>query len=394
MSSLKKITQHGILLITIIGLLLSIQPSTSSALTQNDLPIVRAILFYSPLCGHCHIVIQQTLPPLTEKYGTQFQIIGVDTTQPQGQALMNAARDMFKLEFAGVPFLVIGNEFLSGSVDIPEKLPGLIEKYLSQGGVDWPDIPGLRDAIHAAETAQAPTPTSIPPTSLAGSLPTLTPAPVIPEANTPSDDTFALPDEIKMTAWERVMLDPIGNGIAIVVLLVMIAVLAGTILLYRNIPADSAPAPLQVIIPLLCVLGLGVAGYLAYVETTHTSAVCGPVGDCNAVQLSEYARLFGILPIGVLGVLGYLAVLFSWAVAKTRTGLTSNYARMTIFVLSTIGLLFSIYLTFLEPFVIGATCAWCITSAIIMTLLFALTVRVGKSAFQDIFNKKSIFPKI
>ena len=34
------------------------------------------------------------------------------------------------------------------------------------------------------------------------------------------------------------------------------------------------------------------------------------------------------------------------------------------------GVLFSIYLTFLEPFVIGATCAWCITSAIIMTLIF------------------------
>jgi uncharacterized membrane protein len=385
--------KYGILIIIYL-LFSSIRPAATHALAKNDQPIVRAVLFYSPACGHCHIVIQQTLPPLLEQYGEQFQIIGVDTSQPQGQALMNAARDMFNLEFAGVPFLVIGNEFLFGSVDIPEKLPGLIEKYLSQGGVDWPDIPGLRDAIHAVETAQAPTPTSIPPTPLAASLPTLTPAPVIPEADTPSDYTFALPDEVKMAAWERVMLDPIGNGIAIGVLLVMIAVLGGTILIYRNIPADSTPAPLQVIIPLLCILGLGIAGYLAYVETTHTSAVCGPVGDCNAVQLSEYARLFGILPIGVLGVLGYLAILFSWAVVKTQTEQTANYARMIIFVLSTIGLLFSIYLTFLEPFVIGATCAWCITSAIIMTLLFALTLRDGKSAFQDIFLKKSISPKV
>jgi len=37
------------------------------------------------------------------------------------------------------------------------------------------------------------------------------------------------------------------------------------------------------------------------------------------------------------------------------------------------GTLFSIYLTFLEPFVIGATCAWCLTSAIIMTALLWLT---------------------
>ena len=33
------------------------------------------------------------------------------------------------------------------------------------------------------------------------------------------------------------------------------------------------------------------------------------------------------------------------------------------------GVLFSIYLTFLEPFVIGASCAWCLSSAIVMTLI-------------------------
>ena len=42
------------------------------------------------------------------------------------------------------------------------------------------------------------------------------------------------------------------------------------------------------------------------------------------------------------------------------------------------GVLFSIYLTFLEPFVIGATCAWCLSSAVIMTLLLLLvTVHVS-----------------
>ena len=66
------------------------------------------------------------------------------------------------------------------------------------------------------------------------------------------------------------------------------------------------------IIPILCLIGFGVAGYLAYVETTQVEAVCGPVGDCNTVQQSEYARLFGILPIGVLGLFGYVAIFISW----------------------------------------------------------------------------------
>jgi uncharacterized membrane protein len=46
--------------------------------------------------------------------------------------------------------------------------------------------------------------------------------------------------------------------------------------------------------------------------------------------------------------------------------------------LSTFGIGFSIYLTFLEPFVIGATCIWCIISAAIMTVLFQLIVPDAK----------------
>jgi len=44
------------------------------------------------------------------------------------------------------------------------------------------------------------------------------------------------------------------------------------------------------------------------------------------------------------------------------------------------GIAFSIYLTFLEPFVIGATCAWCLTSAIVMTALFWLAAPRARSA--------------
>jgi uncharacterized membrane protein len=54
------------------------------------------------------------------------------------------------------------------------------------------------------------------------------------------------------------------------------------------------------------------------------------------------------------------------------------YSSLALLGLTTIGLLFSIYLTFLEPFVIGATCAWCLTSAIIITLLLWLAFPSGR----------------
>jgi uncharacterized membrane protein len=50
--------------------------------------------------------------------------------------------------------------------------------------------------------------------------------------------------------------------------------------------------------------------------------------------------------------------------------------------------LFSIYLTFLEPFVIGASCAWCLTSAIILSALYWLSLPDGKRALKTLFKAK------
>jgi uncharacterized membrane protein len=48
------------------------------------------------------------------------------------------------------------------------------------------------------------------------------------------------------------------------------------------------------------------------------------------------------------------------------------------------GTVFSIYLTFLEPFVIGATCAWCLSSSILITVLMLLAVSPGKHALREL----------
>ena len=341
--------------------------------SSNGEDVVRAVLFYSPTCGHCQLVIRETILPLTEQYGEQFQVVGVDTTQPQGQALYESARDYFNLEFRGVPFLVIGNEYLSGSVEIPQKLAGTIEKYMAQGGVDWPAIPGLQEAIYASLTAQAPTSTPPLQTSTAAS-PSRTPAPVILEpADSPNAPSFTQ-IETSATVWQKIMFDPVGNGLAVIVLFIMVGILIFATLTFKTFPAVLPPTSKRVLIPILCILGIGIAAYLAFVEITQTTAVCGPVGDCNTVQQSEYARLFGILPIGLIGAAGYLVILTSWELGRGQKGSMVKVSKLTTFGLSAIGFVFSIYLTFLEPFVIGATCAWCLSSAVILTILFILTL--------------------
>ncbi len=340
-------------------------------------PVVYAVLFYSPTCGHCEYVITEVLPPLFDEYGDQLQIIGVNVQETEGSALFKAAVQSFGLDQAGVPFLVVGDRYLMGSVDIPEQFPGLVEQYLSQGGVDWPAIPGLAEMLAASGSGAAPD--SSTPQATSGAENATSPlAP--PEFESHSTDWMA-----------NFALDPVGNSIAVIVLAGMLLAVVWGFASFRR-STRILPATPGWVFPVLCAAGLIAAGYLAYVEVAHVEAVCGPVGDCNTVQQSDYARLFGI-PIGVLGLVGYILILLAWAVYRFGSGRWANYAALGMLVMTTGGVLFSIYLTFLEPFVIGATCAWCITSAVIMTLLFLLSLDPGRQAAASLSSSSARKPR-
>jgi uncharacterized membrane protein len=81
-------------------------------------------------------------------------------------------------------------------------------------------------------------------------------------------------------------------------------------------------------------------------------------------------------------------ILLTWGLGRSGNQRLANYSHLILLGLTSFGILFSVYLTFLEPFVIGATCAWCLTSAIIMTALFLLSLAPGKVAFFYLVNGK------
>jgi len=342
------------------------------AAAQGTSPIVHAVLFYSPTCPHCQYVITQTLPPLLARYGSQLQIVGIDVTTPGGQALFGVALQHFGLDSAGVPFLAIGETYLEGSTDIPEKLPGLIDSYLAETGVAWPAIPGLEAALATSEAASPAQP------NIEATFPTLAPS-----SAESTEVTSARPLDALASNWrDRFQRDPAGNVLAVAVLVGMLGALGWVLTAIKKPGEGSLRDGLARLLPALCVVGLGIAAYLTYVEMTQVSAVCGPVGDCNTVQQSSYARLWGVLPIGLLGMIGYEAILVAWLVARYAEGRLRAIAVVGAFALATFGTMFSIYLTFLEPFVIGATCAWCLTSSVLMTLLMLLAAGPARAAYN------------
>jgi uncharacterized membrane protein len=181
---------------------------------------------------------------------------------------------------------------------------------------------------------------------------------------------------------ERFSQDLVGNFLSVLVLLGMLASLIAIVYRFVKKPAQSVAVANHWAVPLLAVIGLGVASYLSFVEITQTEAVCGPVGDCNVVQSSQYARLFGLIPVGLIGMFGYALILVFWLAGHYGPETWRRPASLAVLGLALFGLLFMVYLTFLEPFVIGATCAWCLTSAVIMTLIAWSSVDI-----RDLFYK-------
>ena len=316
---------------------------------QEEKPVIRAVLFYSPSCPHCLDVINDVLPPLVEEYGTQLQIFGVDTYTEQGGRLFDQAMNQFQVpaENRGVPAMLVDDQLLLGSREIPEKFPGIIQEGLQQGGIDWPDLPGLTEARAAAEQSAAD-----------------------PEGGL----------NHRTTLRERFTADLAANSLSVLVLIGMLAAVIGVGINLRKPVNPGSSGQSGWLIPVLAVIGTGVAAYLAYVEFSRTEAVCGPVGKCNTVQQSPYAYLFGVIPMGFLGVLGYLAVLIAWVLQSYGPERWQKASSFALWGVTLFGTLFSIYLTFLEPFVIGASCLWCLGSAVIMTLLFILATRDAKQA--------------
>jgi len=128
---------------------------------------------------------------------------------------------------------------------------------------------------------------------------------------------------------------------------------------------DTVDRRLRIAIGVLCLIGIGVAGYLTYTHYQGVKVLCLSGGSCETVQQSVYSKLDGV-PVALLGLLGYIGILFSLFIRN-------ELGRAAGFGLALVGFLFSAYLTYREIFTIKAICQWCVSSAIIMTVLVILT---------------------
>ena len=114
-------------------------------------------------------------------------------------------------------------------------------------------------------------------------------------------------------------------------------------------------------------VGIALAIYLTYIHYAGLPPLCSAGGSCETVQTSIYSKLSGV-PVALMGLTGYILIFTSLLIKQ------SERTRLVTTVLTLGGFSFSAYLTYRELYSIHAICEWCVSSAIILTILMLLSV--------------------
>jgi len=138
------------------------------------------------------------------------------------------------------------------------------------------------------------------------------------------------------------------------------------------VPMSISDNKLRLASLLFVVIGLLDAAYLSYVKVINSQVFCGTSQQCEIVNNSSYSEIAGV-PIAYLGFGAYLVIGLLHTL-ETRDQSYQRNVPLIIFGLSLTGVLYSAYLTYIEIAVLRAICPYCVVSAVVILLIFLISI--------------------
>jgi uncharacterized membrane protein len=145
-----------------------------------------------------------------------------------------------------------------------------------------------------------------------------------------------------------------------------------------NSLSSSAISWTYLIAALVSLIGLADAIYLTIQHITGASLRCTVISGCSEVLSSPYAQV-GSIPLAALGAAAYFVV-FSLAILAAF-----RYPLVKLFLKILLGIMFlmTLWLLYLQAFVIHHFCQYCLLSA-------AVTITLSAIVFLSSVKKKSV----
>lgn len=124
----------------------------------------------------------------------------------------------------------------------------------------------------------------------------------------------------------------------------------------------------------LALLGILDSVYLLLAKLGYVGSLsCSVSHGCDLVNTSVYSSFMGV-PVAAIGLVGYLVLLAIALAGLQPRWLEARWPDATLAVLSGVGVLFSLRLTYYELFALNAICQWCVVSQLAILLIFGLSL--------------------
>ncbi len=125
----------------------------------------------------------------------------------------------------------------------------------------------------------------------------------------------------------------------------------------------------------LSLLGIAISAYVWHSQRFNQPIACW-TRDCDRVIRSPYSRLLGIHN-SAIGFWLFIFIFLMTSLHQLDLEPWPKLTSLTLIVLSFVGTLVSLYLAYIQLFVLKGICNWCLTSALLILAIFILTVTSG-----------------
>lgn len=142
---------------------------------------------------------------------------------------------------------------------------------------------------------------------------------------------------------------------------------------------------LEIVIAILGLSGFLLANYIKDTKKEAVPLVCPMEGSCESVIQSNYSKFLGV-PVETLGILYYGLIFLTYALLAIFPQYLPDIVTTLILSFTICAMVFSIYLTAVQSFILKHWCTWCLISAGICTLIFIFSAIIWSEKIITLFQ--------
>lgn len=141
----------------------------------------------------------------------------------------------------------------------------------------------------------------------------------------------------------------------------------------NNQPFAPSRDYLRLVSIILVIIGICISGYLTYIKLNNAAPVCieGGAFNCDIVIYSAYSQFMG-MDVAYWGFISNL-ILLALLIFEGKIGFLRTYGPMLSFGFTLFLFMFSMWLVYVQFFILEALCPWCLSHEVYLTVLFIIT---------------------